>query len=861
MATIQDIISQWKKALQIEINFLKKQGGNRIVISDGKCIRNHDNGATYWFSLTSEATLPDGSAIRIEYKGKQFHGRVISVQGFDVVLEMDTYFGDEVDEAFLYSEAWELLVELTKRLDEMIEKPKKLKRVTRLLLANSPTKHPKEKIKNALHEVILRAKYNPTTYIWGPPGTGKTYTLARAIAKHYEAGKKILVMAHSNAAVDVLTLEVANYVREKNRWKTGDIVRNGYSADPRINGQADLLASQLVELENPTLQEKIESLERERYQLQRMFSHKNRDLLAEVESKLKLLRASRKKKEGQYVKEASVLGVTLSKAAIDSNVFERDFDLIVIDEVSMAYVPQIAFATSLGRKVVVCGDFKQLPPIAMAEYKIVDKWLKRDIFQVAKIEEKIANGELHPNLFMLNKQRRMHPAISSFTNHFIYQDKVTDHQAVRKIRDPITAKKPFNGEAGILVDVSKMGAYSLKEAATESRYNLISALLSLQFILSAKADGMKSIGVIAPYRAQARLLSACIQDIIPENTEKKADEKIVAATVHKFQGSERDMIVFDNVDSYPQPRPGKLLTDATSERLINVAVTRARAKFINIVDRDFIQNRITKNKATRALSDHLSEHNKTYSRHELLDILTETYNQNMQWFSAEDLSMIVKDIRSANKITISAPYPAKIDKKIWAVLREVKKKAEIIFITPKKDSIALQSYGHIPRDLVMPFIEMDKKIMWVGTPVMNNTSFESSPEAPFIMCRLVAKNVISLLYRYFNLQKPQYDREEIEQKVVSHRNTYTLSKYISIWDRCPTCQSSRKVEVSKGNITLVCSHCGTRGRMRYILERYIEYVDLRCKACNGVLDVPEDDRNMGVECSRCNVRVNIDSLL
>ena len=37
---------------------------------------------------------------------------------------------------------------------------------------------------------------------------------------------------------------------------------------------------------------------------------------------------------------------------------------------------------------------------------------------------------------------------------------------------------------------------------------------------------------------------------------------VLAATVHKFQGSERDMMIFDTVDSYPQERPGVLFFDA-----------------------------------------------------------------------------------------------------------------------------------------------------------------------------------------------------------------------------------------------------------------------------------------------------------
>ena len=237
---------------------------------------------------------------------------------------------------------------------------------------------------------------------------------------------------------------------------------------------------------------------------------------------------------------------------MDPLIYGRDFDLIVVDEASMAYIPQVAFAASLGKRIVVCGDFKQLPPIAMSESRLVEMWLRRDIFHAAKIVGVVERGQEHPNLFMLKEQRRMHPEISSFTNNFIYHNKVSDHETVRKNRQSIANKNPFPNEAATLVDLSRMGAYCLKESATDSRFNLLSALISMQLILAGKNHKIDSIGFISPYRAQARLLSACIQELIPDNARDKGEKRIIAATVHKFQGSERDMIVFDHVDSYPQ---------------------------------------------------------------------------------------------------------------------------------------------------------------------------------------------------------------------------------------------------------------------------------------------------------------------
>lgn len=864
MASIQDIILQWKKALIIEVNYLRTKGGARFTITDGKCLRQSDKSATYWFMLTSDVLLPDGAPIRVEYKTLTYYGKIISIEGFDVVLELDTYFGDEIDEAFLFSEPWELLDSLSKRLDTIQENPRKLQRVTRLLSAKSPAEHPKDKIKNSVQEATLRAKYNATTYIWGPPGTGKTYTLARMIAKHYVAGKKILVMAHSNAAVDVLLLELAEYVQEKNNWTPGDILRYGFSADPKVRAHKDLLTGKLVENNNPKTKEKINKLESERSRLKKLQQLKahQKEALAQVEMDLNELRDKIKKEEAKYISDASVLGVTLSKAAMDSQIYGREFDLVVVDEASMAYIPQVAFAASLGKRIVVCGDFKQLPPIAMADSILVENWLRRDIFSGAKIVDVVERGGEHPNLFMLKEQRRMHPHISSFTNSFIYKNKVRDHKTVHVKRQPIASLAPFPNEAATLVDLSKMGAYCLKDSSSDSRYNLFSALISMQLILAGKAGGIESIGFISPYKSQARLIAACIQELVPENSTDDGEKRILSATVHKFQGSERDMIVFDNVDSYPQTRASVLLTDEMSDRLINVAVTRARGKFINVCDRKYITSRVGKKKAANALTEHLFSHNELYTRYELPQVLKNSYHPNLQWYKEEEDKVLINDLMNAKQIVISAPFPDKIKKSIWSALQKVERNATVTLITQEKNGIPLRLFEHIPKNVIMPYIIIDGEILWAGTPVMNHTNFDSSPEPPYIKCRLVSKRVVKLLFSFLNVQTAKFTKEELQKKIVSYRPSFSLKQYITSWDQCPTCKSMRKVEVgTNGKIILTCNHCGNKGGVtRRLLQKYIDHINLRCRTCNKPLEASGGGKNIGVECKQCKEKVDVNSL-
>lgn len=103
----------------------------------------------------------------------------------------------------------------------------------------------------------------------------------------------------------------------------------------------------------------------------------------------------------------------------------------------------------------------------------------------------------------------------------------------------------------------------------------------MQLVLIGLLDGMPSIGVVTPYRAQARFLSTCIRELLQKT--KLQHAPVLAATVHKFQGSERDMMLFDTVDSYPSERPGVLFFDHKNHRLVNVAVTRARGNLFSFL--------------------------------------------------------------------------------------------------------------------------------------------------------------------------------------------------------------------------------------------------------------------------------------
>ena len=453
MNSTVEYINEWQEALQVEILHLKKYGSTKYVISNGRLVSSGET-FSYYFETSLSVKVPIGSTIRIEWGGMKENGRILSTEGRSIILTFERLLGDLISEAFLFYDPWELLEQLILRLQEIKKSKRKRLRIKRLMDPSMQAKHSVASNGTAVKELFVRSKYNPVTFVWGPPGTGKTYTLARTAANHYLKDKKVLILAHSNQAVDVLMAEIAAFVKKKERFQEGEMLRYGSQIGEGLHEHQDIVSTQLIEKHEPSLcKEKEELVEKKRLvkqDLVQSFSIRDSEQLVDIEKKLARILEKIRQKETSFVKEAQLIGTTLAKAANDASIFEQEYDLVILDEASMAYVPQVAFAAALAQHIIVCGDFKQLPPIASARDAIVKQWLREDIFHRSGVVSTIKNGQLHPHLFLLKEQRRMHPDISAFTNHHIYHDLVGDHPTVKESRNRIVNEAPFAGQASIL---------------------------------------------------------------------------------------------------------------------------------------------------------------------------------------------------------------------------------------------------------------------------------------------------------------------------------------------------------------------------------------------------------------------------
>ena len=395
-----------KTAIQLEILYLKKFGSTKYRIINGRLLSSNES-YIYYFESSLSVKVPIGSMVRIEWGGIKENGRILSTEEKSVILSFERSLGDLISEAFLYYDPWELLEQLILRLEEAKKSKKKRLRMKRLMNPSMPARHPIEKNQSAIKELFVRSKYNPVTFVWGPPGTGKTYTLARIAANHYLKDKKVLILAHSNQAVDVLMAEIAAFTKKKKRFQEGEVLRYGSQIGESLDRHTNIISSQLIEKHEPSLmKEKVELVEEKRLlkrDLVDSFSVRDSEQLMDVEKKLAKILEKIRLKETSLVKEAKIIGTTLAKAANDASIFEQEYDFVILDEASMAYVPQVAFAASLAKHIVVCGDFKQLPPIASARDAIVIKWLKEDIFHRSGVVSFIKDGSATSSLISIKR--------------------------------------------------------------------------------------------------------------------------------------------------------------------------------------------------------------------------------------------------------------------------------------------------------------------------------------------------------------------------------------------------------------------------------------------------------------------------
>jgi KaiC/GvpD/RAD55 family RecA-like ATPase len=314
---------------------------------------------------------------------------------------------------------------------------------------------------------------------------------------------------------------------------------------------------------------------------------KKAEELKPLKEKLTLLQAELTNLGQIIIDDALAIFCTLTKTYVGEDLAGQKFDAVIIDEISMALPPLIFLAAGRAEsRVILVGDFLQLPPIVRSDTEITNAILGTDTFHLAGVAVNLKASDNCPVLKRLTTQHRMVPEIANVARHLVYERAggLDDDEKVKQRNveeeNPWLDFLPKNPL--VIIDTADLFCWSGKQPGTLSRFNMYSAMLSIEIAtIAAKKIGKpesndpQPIGIITPFAAQRRLLSKLVSDM-------ELDQWVAAGTVHTFQGNQADLIIFDSVLDEPY-YSARLITPKDSKdvlRELNVAVTRAKNKFI-----------------------------------------------------------------------------------------------------------------------------------------------------------------------------------------------------------------------------------------------------------------------------------------
>ncbi len=240
--------------------------------------------------------------------------------------------------------------------------------------------------------------------------------------------------------------------------------------------------------------------------------------------------------------------------------FEHVYDYLIVDEASQVDLATGVLALSCAKNVVIVGDLQQLPNVLDSKNfqdseKIWSRYALPEIYHFASHSLLSSAIETWPEIPMvlLREHYRCHPKIINFCNQKFYGGQLIvmteDHQ-----------------EQDVLTMYHTVAGNHARGHVNQRQIDVIQK----EVLPALTQKGYRSIGIITPYRDQVAAIKA------------QLGKEVEVATVHKFQGREKDAIVLTSVDN--------VITDFVDDpKMLNVAVSRA-VKSLTVITSQNPQN-------------------------------------------------------------------------------------------------------------------------------------------------------------------------------------------------------------------------------------------------------------------------------
>jgi hypothetical protein len=283
---------RFERALRLLIQDIKRRGAGAqtIALEDGQRIRLDGAEHAYRFRWQGDEELFEGAAVEIIAAGKAVPGKIVSLGASELIVDADSDLGPTIRACVLRIDNTAMLVALADRMASIavaqgVERggvgpsagggrttatkaPKATKSTAarKADRASEAVAEPARPVREAgpfnpdladgvlrnagsadapavpvqralladLNEVQAKAVQAalslPISYIWGPPGTGKTQTLSAAIRVLFAAEKRALVCSNTNQAVDQVLAKLCDVLTDRGQRNADAVeaLRNGW---------------------------------------------------------------------------------------------------------------------------------------------------------------------------------------------------------------------------------------------------------------------------------------------------------------------------------------------------------------------------------------------------------------------------------------------------------------------------------------------------------------------------------------------------------------------------------------------------------------------------------------------------------
>ena len=377
--------------------------------------------------------------------------------------------------------------------------------------------------------------------VHGPPGTGKTTTLSHSIQALVKTGKRILVAAPSNTAVDhfakVLVSKGVKVLRVGNHIKIDDAILD-YTVDGYLSKSAELKQIK-------SYQKQVDDLRKKAGQFKRVFDKAAREERNACYQEIKALRneikALRKFAIDKVKNQCDViLGTPVGLR--DELGLNYQADYLFIDEAGQCHDALAWLLASYAPNWILAGDIHQLPPTYLATKNLNNPAASSILHNMQQWIGKV---------YFLDTQYRMEPRIATFSNRYFYDNRLQHFKSISEL------------ESVLFYDTAGMGKEEQQYEDTGSRFNEGEVDLIQSFLELPENESCEWV-IISPYQAQVELLKT------------RLGSKYRVSTIDSIQGQEAQGVILSLVRSNENQEIGFL----RDYRRMNVAMTRAQDRLV-----------------------------------------------------------------------------------------------------------------------------------------------------------------------------------------------------------------------------------------------------------------------------------------